>query len=210
MPSSSHHTQLGLKYQIHWWKHQRCLVFADWVLFVLWGMTWVAVGSWLSWDPHLPSLAAEEPLDAAAASRTHYWLSKVIIGQLIILFSGLKRNTHFIIEIFRFWISKHALQSIHGNPRLPVVALLMFEQEEGVGWPRYAVKKIFGRAEANLKQTDEDRTEERGFTGNIRFNQIAQYSHHRYLGWPPPIFTAIQPCAPSQSPLDKLGGFRSS
>ena len=91
----------------------------------------MAVGSWLSWDPHLPSLAAEEPLDAAAASRTHYWLSKVIIGQLIILFSGLKRNTHFIIEMF--WISKHALQSIHGNPRLPVVALLMFEQWEGVG-----------------------------------------------------------------------------
>ena len=47
------------------------------------------------------------------------------------------------------------------------------------------MKKIFGRAEANLKQTDEDRTEERGFTGNIRFNQIAQYSQLRY---PSPAF----------------------
>ena len=73
----------------------------------------MAVGSWLSWDPHLPSLAAEEPLDAAAASRTHYWLSKVIIGQLIILFSGLKRNTHFIIEIFRFWIYKQTCLGVN-------------------------------------------------------------------------------------------------
>ena len=137
------------------------------------------------------------------ALKSHYWPTHYLVFWSQTQYSFHNWNIHI-------WISKHALESIHGNPRLPVVALLMFEQWEGVGWPRYAVKKIFGRAEANLKQTDEDRTEERGFTGNIRFNQIAQYSHHRYLGWPPPIFTAIQPCAPSQSPLDKLGGFRSS
>ena len=61
---------------------------------------------------------------------------------------------------------------------------------------------MFERAEANLKQTDEDRAKERGFTGNIRLNQLAQYSQLRYLTRPPAsIFTAIQPCAPSQSPL---------
>ena len=63
------------------------------------------------------------------------------------------------------------------------------------------------KAEANLKQTDEDRTEERGFTGDIRFNQIAQYSQLRYLGRPPSIFTAIQPCEHHHNPLwINLGG----